>query len=685
MMTTNEGSVPGSAVNVIGGLSTTSVEQTQQQKSLSNVKLSTTDLPQDLPGSTTGVGTYESKTPQPSMTALLSHPELSVIGSLSALTDRMSLSHPDIEVSPVYAAIARHLGIDLSPEALEAENRRGIAVVVNGPPSSGRSIQANILGGIFKGAVLSIDDVLIEAISSASTPAGCRARECCIQAAKTRAEAGQTVTEMADFPSNHSTTVKKQPSSKDREKEKEKEAESSSNLPEPPKPFGVLPLTGSQYAIPEGTILPTVLPEELVAEILSDRLQFADCLKGIIFDGIESYFTSSKLISTALILRAFNNRKHIYFVNFNMELNDIKSRLEQIELARLQKVAEEERLKQEEKEREEARIEAELNMDEDEYEALSVEKQLEIEQHRLKRKHERRQREKEEREERERIERELREEEERRLEEEKARKKGKRDSKKQISGTSAKPQAVSALIASAGGHISRSESQQSSSLKQPSQLLSGSHTASAVSVNSRSGVHTPNADGTPKKHSTKSKKGSLKSSVVMNESDSPLDRKYSFYQTDLEGLTCLLEDWDRVKGVARPKPPPELEEPKTTSTPIRKGKSSKTKTSSSLDESEKHQHAVEVAPPVEESGEGLGIPVISVMAAQSTESVTKAIFDGGLPSMEEIVEGMGEGPRGRPIPEPMTFQVYPMPLMRRRLHETLQERFSFIATSPKDP
>ncbi len=684
----NEGSVPGSAANVTtmgAGASAVSVEQ--NQRTPSHVKLSTTELLQNQLGSTTGVGTYESKTPQPSMTALLSHPELSIIGSLSALTDGMSLSHPDIEVSPVYAAIARYLGIDLSPEALEAESRRGIAMIVHGTPSSGRTTQAKILGGIFKGAVLSLNDVLIDAISSASTPAGCRARELCIQAAQVRAETAQAAVDMADAPSNHSNTATKK-----QQKEKDKEAAASTpSQPEPPKPFSVQSLIGSQYAIPEGSVLPTILPEELVAEILADRLQFADCLKGIIFDGIESNFTSSNLISAALILRAFCNRKHIYFINFNMQLDDIKSRLEQIEFARIQKIAEEERLKREEQEREEARIEQELNMDEDEYEALSVEKQQEIEQHRLKRKLERRRREREEREERERIERELREEEERRLEEEKAKKKGKRDSKKQAAGgggATAKPPAVAALITGAGGQVPNPDS----TLKQSSQQqLAGPHTASVASM--RSGTQTPTAaDSTPKKHgaTNRQRKSSFKASAVIEDGEaagpSPLEKKHCFYQTELEGLMSLLEDWDRQKGIARPKPTAEPEEPKINATPLRKGKGSKTKSGSSTDEAEKQQQAASV-PPTEESREGLGVPVITVKATreESIENVTEAIFDGGLPSMAEILEGMGEGPGGRPIPEPMTFQVYPLPLKRRQLHETLQERFAFIASSPNDP
>ena len=679
----NEESVPVGETNLTNGHSNISLEQ--QQRIPSRVKLSSTEHHQHQGGSTTGVGTYKSKTPQPSMTALLSHPELSIIGSISAITDGLSLSHPDIELSPVYAAIARYLGVDLSPEALEAESRRGLAVIVHGPPSSGRTTQAKVLGGIFKGAVLSLDEILIDAISCASTPAGCRAREYCIQTAQAKAAAAMAAAEMADVPSNHSNMTKKQPPSK--EKEKEKEAVTPPTLPSPPKPFNVLPLEGTQYAIPGGTMMPAALPEELIVEILTDRLQFSDCLKGIVFDGVESHFTSSSIISTGLILRAFNNRKHLYFVNFNMELDEVKSRLDQIELARLHKIAEEEKIRKEEQEREDERIEAELNMDEDEYEALSGEKQQEIEQHRLKRKQERRQREKEEREEKERIERELREEEERRLEEEKLKKKGKKDSKKQTAtaAATAKTPALAGVQAPA-----RPDSQQTAALKQPSQVLGGAGPPTTSLASIPSGAQTPTADGTPKKHGSKGRKTSTKSSAVVEGSEdagpSLLERKYCYYQTEFKGLLNLLADWDRQKGIARPKRPPEPEETKASTTPLRKGKGTKSKASVSED-SDKHQQqaAVDIPPTIEESREGLGVPVITVNGAQSEECVTRDIFGGGLPSFDEILNGMGEGPGGRPVPEPMNFQVYPLPLRRRQVHETLQERFAFIASSPDDP
>jgi len=44
-----------------------------------------------------------------------------------------------MEITPVSKAVARHLGIDLSPEGKAARNRRGIAVIVHGAPFSGRS------------------------------------------------------------------------------------------------------------------------------------------------------------------------------------------------------------------------------------------------------------------------------------------------------------------------------------------------------------------------------------------------------------------------------------------------------------------------------------------------------------------------------------------------------------------
>lgn len=46
---------------------------------------------------------------------------------------------------------------------------------------------------------------------------------------------------------------------------------------------------------------------------------------------------------------------------------------------------------------------------------------------------------------------------------------------------------------------------------------------------------------------------------------------------------------------------------------------------------------------------------------------------------------MGQAPGGPPLPGPVTLQVYPYPLKRKKLEHTAQERFVFIGTSPSDP
>lgn len=45
----------------------------------------------------------------------------------------------DLEYGPVSTAVARYMGIDLSPEGKAALNRRGIAIIVHGAPLSGKS------------------------------------------------------------------------------------------------------------------------------------------------------------------------------------------------------------------------------------------------------------------------------------------------------------------------------------------------------------------------------------------------------------------------------------------------------------------------------------------------------------------------------------------------------------------
>lgn len=79
-----------------------------------------------------------------------------------------------MEITPVSAAIARYLGIDLTSEGKAARNRRGIALVVHGAPLSGKTATAVSLAKKYSAALLTVDGVITEALSSGNSSAGSR-------------------------------------------------------------------------------------------------------------------------------------------------------------------------------------------------------------------------------------------------------------------------------------------------------------------------------------------------------------------------------------------------------------------------------------------------------------------------------------------------------------------------------
>ena len=88
------------------------------------------------------------------------------------IADSSSLGVGELEITPVSAAIARYLGIDLTAEGRAARNRRGIALVVHGAPLSGKTATAVSLAKMYGAALLTVDGVVMEAITSGNTSAG---------------------------------------------------------------------------------------------------------------------------------------------------------------------------------------------------------------------------------------------------------------------------------------------------------------------------------------------------------------------------------------------------------------------------------------------------------------------------------------------------------------------------------
>lgn len=181
----------------------------------------------------------------------------------------------ELESTPLAAAIARYMGIDLSPEAKLAELRRGAAVVMFGPPQSGCSTQAGMLAEGYTAALLHVDTVIKESIALARTPAGQKARKVCIEATLARQKACEEEAAASALSINQEQGKKH--SSKDKDKEKEKEGDRSleQDVPQPPPmdmtPFSVKVEEGSEWEVPKGSLLPTKLPENIVVDILAER------------------------------------------------------------------------------------------------------------------------------------------------------------------------------------------------------------------------------------------------------------------------------------------------------------------------------------------------------------------------------------------------------------------------------
>ena len=282
----------------------------------------------------------EGHSPHPSSTALL-HSMIGVTSYTSVLSHATLgsvHSQPDLaglDFSPVAACITRYLGYDLSPEGALAENRKGVAVVVYGPPTSGKTTQAKLIASKYNAAVFVVDELIIDAISMANTSAGCRARELCIEAMnpKTDSEPPQSTTNTASnklAPGSRRGSGKGGPNAQG-SKDIQGSTEPSPTPQEQQKQFAVQPLEETPHSVPNGTLLSTLLPEDVIVEILADRLQNTDCRKGVVFDGLLSSFALDSLIVASLILKAFNNRKHIFFVNIDMDMEAVFERIGEIE------------------------------------------------------------------------------------------------------------------------------------------------------------------------------------------------------------------------------------------------------------------------------------------------------------------------------------------------------------------
>ncbi|XP_073785286.1 hydrocephalus-inducing protein homolog isoform X1 [Danio rerio] len=269
----------------------------------------------------------------------------------------------DLEYDPVSTAVARYMGIDLSPEGKAALNRRGIAIIVHGAPLSGKTRTSVTLAKHYGAACLSVDEVVQEALSSGNSSAAWRARELCAKAAVVFAQReeqeatvditatasqaagvlsmeavakhtaeGSQISDLKVPPSSASTRNKTNITGRSQKNDSSNPAASVTD--------GQVHRRVSASASQNEELFNCLLPEDVLVEILSERLQLSDCYRGVVIDGLETQYCCSLNNTLQIVLKAFNNRRHIYVLNlFNsysvFKLRE-KHKLDQEQEARIQ-------------------------------------------------------------------------------------------------------------------------------------------------------------------------------------------------------------------------------------------------------------------------------------------------------------------------------------------------------------
>ncbi|XP_032051538.1 hydrocephalus-inducing protein homolog [Aythya fuligula] len=641
----------------------------------------------------------------------------------------------ELDDSPVCRAIARHLGLDISAEGRAAQNRRGIVIIIHGAPLTGKTSAAVALSRRYGAACLTIDSVVTEAISDRSSSAGLRARELCLRAAieqshKETEDAGQSTeaslslqpstearhspatsqSSSGDKASQHSigsrsrasaATGKRKMDGHGSQSQKQQHTDlagswgsSSSHL------VSLLPCFPSQQWLSVGGsgagemgLMSCVLPEDLLGAILSERLQLSDCYQGVVFDGLETLFAGSMASALICLLKAARNRPHIYFVNLVQDYASLKAR---------EAAAKE----QEEREQEEAarREKAHLQeMDEEEYDALTEEQKaqfddsiLQVQRERKKRKMERLARELEEK---------LKQELERLREEEEMKKKsrrGKRElGKEKDSALGKKSQH--------GGrqNLTTSTSNTNVSTSNRSDINEGvdkkGHLDSVAGdkEDKKKRSKVPLTDGSTGAavQPTKNEQEEAKQKT-MSDSEKVLAKRFKIYEASQKDIAYILSSWDRAQGILlsllsqeEARHPAEDQHPPPSSRKSRKDREKERQERLEKERAERERleklKAIECrfSGPEREGadssakGQDVGVPCLDIQVLSAEDATGKILESGKLPTAEEILDSLGLGPSGPPIPPTTFYSVIHYP--EKRVAPAGEALKHFILVAPE--
>ncbi|KAM6409238.1 hydrocephalus-inducing protein homolog [Rhynochetos jubatus] len=624
----------------------------------------------------------------------------------------------ELDDSPVYKAIARHLGIDTSAEGRAARNRRGIVVVVHGAPLTGKTTAAVALSKYYGAACLSIDAVVTEAILDRSSTAGLRARELCIRAAieqshRETEDAGPTTD--VSLSQQFSAEAKRSPdvsqsssadkvslqsvSSRGRAstatgKRKTDGHTSQSQKQQLTGPAGSQGSSSSHVISPlpcvpaqrwlsisgslagELGFMSCVLPEDLLVAILSERLQLSDCYQGVVFDGLETLFACNTASALFCLLRAVGNWPHIYFVNLFQDYASLKAR----EAAAKEQ---EGREREEAARREKARL---WEVDEDEYDALTEEQKTQfndnirqVQRERKKRSVERLARELEEKHRRE-LER-LKEEEELK----KKSKRGKRElgrDKDNALGKKSQPgvrQSMNASTSNTNASISN-QSDVTEGADKKGSVNEHPDAAAGDKEDKKKQSKAPLTDACPAvvTQPTDAEQGESKSEA-RSDSENNLALRFKIYEASQKDVGHILLSWDRVQGtllspLSQQEVRHQAEDQRQHLSSHRSRKDRERERQERLEKErlEKLKAPEDSKLPWQKGegaegsgrGQGVGVPCLAIQVLSPEDATRKILESGKLPAAEQILDELGRGPSGPPIPPTAFYSVVHYPEKR---------------------
>ncbi|XP_053809145.1 hydrocephalus-inducing protein-like [Vidua chalybeata] len=595
--------------------------------------------------------------------------------------------------SPISRAVMRHLGIDPSSERREAQQHRGIVVILHGPPWTGKTEIAAGLCQYYDAAYVSIDTVVKEAMANDGSPAGLCARELCTKAAmetkdKDKGEKSLTMNKEASGEKISKKDAKGKTPSAQKKKEPgskldKKDTKFTVSTAPAPQQLNISSSHGEEL-----NCLSCVLPEDLLVDILSERLKCKDCYKGVVFDGLESLFASSLESSLLCVLKAVKNRRHIFILNLHQDYASWKARVE----------AEREKKELQWEKAIERKRKPLLQMTEDEYDALPEKKKAEVDKiflewARIWRKRQLKQLAQKLEEEAKALE-----EEERRKEEERQKEEEKR--KKEKKGVSVgkqppKPEKGKTKIP----EKKESKIPEKKESKIPEKKTSKIPEKKETKPPEREETKPPEREETkpPERKETKipekwkykaprmskiiipekgepkapekgkpkaPKKGETKIPEDLSEMEN-LILRFQIYESSQQNVAELSSYWDRVQGTMQLPVIPK--ENNSQSSPVKKGQ----KTNKPQEKVEKPEQKrslqssqLEMQSEVAEGAvrdEHVGVPCLDIQVSDPKATIREILRDGTLPTEDEVLQHVGLHPDGPPLPPAAVLSIVEYP------------------------